>query len=264
MLAVTVFVALFGDVLAPYSATDVDPRQARLPPVFVEGGSTDHMLGTDRLGRDVLSRLMVGTRTTLQVALVVLAIGAVVGVLLGSLAGYLGGWSDRVVVGLVDIGLGFPAILLALVLAASVGSGFWVVALVIGFIAWPRFARQVRGEVMSLRGHDYVALARVAGASSMYIIVRHIFPNILNTVVVLATLLVGWAIIVEATLGFLGVGIPPPEPTWGNMIADGRTYAAELWWIALFPGLAITVVSLCFNLFGDWLRDILDPTLRNV
>jgi peptide/nickel transport system permease protein len=205
-----------------------------------------------------------GTRVSLQVAIVVIGIGAVVGVVLGSIAGYCGGWVDAMLMRFVDINLGFPAIVIALVLAAAVGPGFWIVTTVIAFIAWPRFARQVRAEVLAVKQHDFVALAKVAGASPLYIMTRHVLPNVVNSVVIVATLLIGWAIIVEATLSFLGVGIPPPTPTWGNMVADGRTYVAVLWWISLFPGIAITLVSLCFNLLGDWLRDLLDPRLRNI
>jgi peptide/nickel transport system permease protein len=264
ILTLTLVAAVFGEQLAPHSATAVDPRNGERPPAFVRGGTWDFPLGTDRLGRDVLSRLVVGTRYSLQVAAVVIAMGALVGVTLGSIAGFSGGWIDVLVMRLVDISLGFPAIVIALVLAASIGPGFWIVSLVIAFIAWPRFARQVRAEVLSIKEQDFVALARVAGASPFYTMVHHILPNILNSVVVVATLLIGWAIIVEATLSFLGVGIPLPTPTWGNMVSDGRTYVSTLWWISLFPGVAITLVSLGFNMFGDWLRDLLDPKLRNI
>jgi len=230
----------------------------------VRGGTWEFPLGTDNLGRDVLSRLLVGTRVSLEVAAAVIAIGALVGVAVGCLAGYHGGWIDSLIMRFVDINLGFPAIVIALVLAGRLGPGFWIVTLVIAFTAWPRFARQVQPEVLSIKERDFVTSARAAGATSLYILRRHILPNILNSVVVIATLLIGWAIIVEATLSFLGIGVPPPAPTWGNMVSDGRTYAASLWWISLFPGIAITLVSLCFNLFGDWLRDLLDPKLRNI
>jgi len=264
ILLITIFVALFGNVLAPHSPTAINPRIGERPPAFIAGGSWEYPLGTDRLGRDILSRLLVATRVSLQVSAMVILLGAAVGVTLGSIAGYSGGWIDTVIMRFVDINLGFPAIVVALVLAAAVGPGFWIVALVIGFIAWPRFARQVRAEVLSIRHRDFVALATVAGASSRYILWRHILPNVLNSVVIVGTVLVGWAIIVEATLSFLGVGIPPPTPTWGNMVADGRTYVGRLWWISLFPGIAITLVSLSLNLLGDWLRDLLDPKLRNI
>ena len=162
----------------------------------------------------------------------------------------------------VDASLTFPGILLALVLVASVGPGFWVVVLVLAFSVWPRFSRLVRAEVLAWKQRDFVALARVAGGRGFYITMKHILPNTLNSIVVMATLQIGWAIVIEATLGFLGVGIPPPTPTWGNIVADGRTYVASAWWISLFPGIAITVVVLSFNMLGDWLRDALDPTLR--
>jgi len=264
ILLITIFVAIFGGVLAPHSPTAINPRNGERPPAFVSGGTWEYPLGTDRLGRDIFSRLLVATRVSLQVAAVVILLGAAVGVALGSIAGYSGGWVDTVIMRFVDINLGFPAIVVALVLAAAIGPGFWIVAVVIGFIAWPRFARQVRAEVLTIRHRDFVALARVAGASPRYILCRHILPNVLNSVVIVGTVLIGWAIIVEATLSFLGVGIPPPTPTWGNMVADGRTYVGRLWWISLFPGIAITLVSLSLNLLGDWLRDLLDPRLRNI
>jgi peptide/nickel transport system permease protein len=190
ILVITIFVAIFGSALAPYSPTTVNPRNGERPPAFVNGGTWEHPLGTDRLGRDVLSRLLVATRLSLQVAAVVIVLGAVVGVVLGSIAGYSGGWIDTLIMRFVDINLGFPAIVVALILAASVGPGFWIVAIVIGFIAWPRFARQVRAEVLSIRNRDFVALAKVAGASPLYILVRHVLPNVLNSVVVVGTVLI--------------------------------------------------------------------------
>jgi len=258
------FLTVFGDLVAPHSPIAINPRYGELPPALLSGGSWKYPLGTDRQGRDVLSRILVGTRYSIAVAAAVTAIGGLMGSGLGILAGYRGGWVDMLIMRGVDASLTFPGILLALVLVASLGPGFWVVVIVLTFSVWPRFSRLVRAEALAWKQRGFVALARVAGAPAPYIIVRHILPNILNSIVVLATLQVGWAIVIEATLGFLGVGIPPPTPTWGNIVADGRTYIASAWWISVFPGIAITLVVLAFNMFGDWLRDALDPTLRQI
>jgi peptide/nickel transport system permease protein len=264
VLVLTVLVSAFADVIAPHSPVAINPRLGELPPVFMRGGTWTHPLGTDRQGRDVLSRVLVGTRYSVAVALTVTVIGGLFGSAVGVLAGYRGGWLDAFLMRGVDASLTFPGILLALVLVASVGPGFWVVVAVLAFSVWPRFARLVRAETLACKERDFVALARVAGGRGLYITRQHLLPNTLNGIVVLATLQIGWAIVIEATLGFLGVGIPPPTPTWGNLVADGRTYLSSAWWISVFPGIAITVVVLAFNLFGDWLRDALDPTLRQV
>lgn len=264
ILVLTVFLALFGGLVASHSPIAINPRDGELPPAFVSGGIWKYPLGTDRQGRDVLSRILVGTRYSIAVAVTVTVLGGLFGSAVGTLAGYRGGWVDALLMRAVDATLTFPGILLALVLVASLGPGFWVVVIVLAFNVWPRFSRLVRAEVLSCKQRDFVALARVAGARGFYITRKHILPNTLNSMVVLATLQIGWAIVIEATLGFLGVGIPPPTPTWGNIVADGRTYIASAWWISVFPGIAITVVVLAFNMFGDWLRDALDPTLRQV
>lgn len=264
ILAITVFLALFGHMLAPHSPIAINPREGERPPAFMSGGSWTYPLGTDRQGRDILSRILAGTKYSIAVAVTVTVIGGLLGTAVGTLAGYRGGWLDTLLMRAVDASLTFPGILLALVLVASVGPGFWVVVIVLAFSVWPRFSRLVRAEVLAWKQRDFVALARVAGGRGFYITMKHILPNTLNSIIVMATLQIGWAIVIEATLGFLGVGIPPPTPTWGNIIADGRTYVASAWWISLFPGIAITVVVLSFNMLGDWLRDALDPTLRQV
>jgi peptide/nickel transport system permease protein len=261
---VTLFLTVFGELVAPHSPIAINPREGERPPAFLAGGTWTYPLGTDRQGRDVLSRVMAGTRYSIAVAVTVTVLGGLFGSAIGTLAGYRGGWLDTLLMRAVDASLTFPGILLALVLVASVGPGFLVVVVVLAFGVWPRFSRLVRAEVLALKQRDFVALARVAGGRGLYITVSHILPNTLNSIVVLATLQIGWAIVIEATLGFLGVGIPPPTPTWGNIVADGRTYVSSAWWISLFPGLAITVVVLAFNMVGDWLRDVLDPTLRGM
>jgi len=264
IVLLTIAVAIGADWIVPHDPEAIDPINSLLPPFFVEGGSMEFLLGTDRLGRDVLSRILLGTRVSLGVAAVALVIGGVVGTVLGMIAGYRGGWLDALIMRLADTFLAFPSVLIALVLAVTVGPGFGVVALVLGLVLWARFARLVRGEVLSWKERDFVALARVAGARGGYILLHHLLPNITNSLVVLGTLQVGWAIVVEASLTFLGAGIPPPTPTWGGMVADGLDFVESAWWISVMPGLAILIVVFAFNLLGDWLRDHLDPQLRGV
>ena len=245
-------------------ANQIDLRYRYAEPWPLEGSSTAHLLGTDRLGRDLLSRMVMGARNSLAVAVSAILFAAVVGTTLGLIAGYLGRWADAVIMRCVDIMLSFPAILVALVFVVTVGASFWMVVSILALLLWAHFARLVRGEVLSWKERDFVALAKVAGASTARIIVTHIFPNIFNSVLVLATLQIGWAIVVESALSFLGAGIPPPEPTWGNLVAEGRDVLDSAWWISVFPGIAIMLVVLSFNLFGDWLRDVLDPKLRQL
>jgi peptide/nickel transport system permease protein len=264
IVLLTSVVAILAPAIAPHSAVDADLRSRGKPPVLLEGGSIEYPLGTDRQGRDILSRVIVGTRLSLSVAALSILVGSTVGTGLGLLAGYRGGWVDALIMRTVDITLAFPSILLALIFAVTVGPSFWVVVAVLGFILWARYARLVRGEVLAWKQRDFVALARMAGCSSLRIIVTHLFPNVVNSVVVLSTLQVGWAIVVEASLSFFGAGIPPPAPTWGGMVAEGRKYVETLWWVSVFPGIAIMLVVLSFNMFGDWLRDILDPQLRQL
>ena len=222
----------------------------------------EHLLGTDRLGRDIWSRIIVGARPSFVVALVTIAVGGVLGTCIGLVAGYFGGRVDAIVMRFADSAISFPLILLALLLAAVIGPGILTVVVAISLLLWARLARLIRGEVLSLKERDFVALARVAGVPWWRILLVHVLPNVLNLVVVLLTLDLGLVIGVEATLSFLGAGIPPPTPTWGQMVADGRTYVATAWWLSLFPGIAIALVILSFNLAGDWLRDYLDPRLR--
>lgn len=264
MVLMTVIVAVFADFMVLHDPLAINPSAALRAPVFIEGGSWTYPLGTDRLGRDVFSRIILGTQVSLSIALATIALGGVVGTVLGLVAGYRGGWVDALIMRSADGFLAFPSILLALVLAVTVGPSFWVVVIVLALVLWARFARLVRGDVLALKGRDFVLLAHVAGAGSFRIVLRHILPNVANTLMVLATLQVGWAIIVEASLTFLGAGIPPPTPTWGGMVSEGLDYIESAWWISTMPGLAILFVVFSYNLVGDWVRDVLDPQLRNI
>ena len=207
---------------------------------------------------------MYGARVSLTVAAFALLSGGLIGLAVGIIAGYLGGRVDSILMRVVDATLTFPTILIALLLAVSLGAGLRTIVIAITVIIWARFARVVRGEVLGVRARDFVSLARVHGCSSLRIMLVHIVPNVMNTFMVLLTLHIGFVIIVEASLSFLGAGIPPPTPSWGQMVADGRSHIASAWWLAVMPGAAIMLVVLAFNLFGDWLRDWLDPRLRQV
>jgi peptide/nickel transport system permease protein len=228
-------------------------------------GSSKFLLGTDHLGRDVLSRVIYGARISLIVSIVTLAVGGSIGVTMGLAAGWYGGIVDEALMRLVDIKLAIPLILIALVLVITLGQSLWIIVTVLCLFIWPRFARQVRGEVLQLKHMDYVSLAKVSGASTARILFIHIFPGTINTLIVVATLQVGIVILLESTLSFLGAGVPPPTPAWGSMVSDGRDkLAGGVWWISTFPGVAIMVTVMSLNLFGDWLRDTLDPRLRQL
>ena len=236
----------------------------RLEVVIREAGSSKFLLGTDHLGRDILSRIVHGARISLILALVTLGVGGTVGVLLGLLSGWYGGWLDELIMRLVDIILSLPLILVTLVAVVVVGQSLEMIVAVLSLWIWPRFARMMRGEVLRIKPLDYVAMARVCGASTLRIMFIHVFPGTINTLIVVATLQVGIVILVEATLSFLGAGVPPPTPAWGSMVADGRDRLVDGWWIATIPGLAIMLTVMSLNQFGDWLRDTLDPRLRQL
>jgi len=264
VIAVLALVAVLAPLIATHSPTEQSLPDKLRPPAWQEGGSTKHLLGTDLLGRDVFSRLVYGARVSLTVAMFALLSGGLIGLAIGILAGYAGGRTDSALMRIVDATLTFPTILIALVLAVSLGAGLGTIVLAITVIIWARFARVVRGEVLTVKTRDFVALARVHGCSHVRIMAIHIVPNVLNTFMVLMTLHIGFVIIVEASLSFLGAGIPPPTPSWGQMVADGRSHIASAWWLSALPGAAIMLVVLSFNLFGDWLRDWLDPRRRQV
>jgi peptide/nickel transport system permease protein len=264
IITVLVLVAVFAPLIAPYSPTEQSLPEKLRPPAWQERGSTAHLLGTDGLGRDMLSRLVYGARVSLTAAACALLVGGAVGLTIGIVAGYAGGRVDATLMRIVDATLSFPTILIALLLAVSLGQGLRTIVIAIALIIWARFARVVRGEVLGVKTRDFVALARVHGCSGLRIMGVHILPNVMNTFMVLLTLHIGFVIIVEASLSFLGAGIPPPTPSWGQMVADGRSLIASAWWVSVIPGVAIMLMVLAFNLFGDWLRDWLDPRLRQV
>ncbi|WP_378941303.1 ABC transporter permease [Paracoccus sp. R86501] len=263
LLTVFIIPAFFADLIAPHDPYAPD-LTARLQPPVLFGGTWDHALGTDRLGRDILSRILHGAWYVLAVSMIGIAVGVVLGTTLGLIAGYARGWFDGLVMRLVNISLALPAMLLALALAAAIGASFLSVVIVVGFALWAYFARQVRAEVMLLRRSDFVARSQVAGSSHARILFRHILPNVTNTIVVLATLQVGIAIMLDASLSFLGIGIPRPTPTWGLLVSDGRDFIATDWWISFFPGLAILLTVMSANMLGDWLRERLDPRQRQI
>lgn len=264
IIILMVLTAVLADVLTPYSPVNISLPERLRPPFWEQGGSLAHPLGTDPMGRDLLTRLIYGARVSLLVGFLGLFLGGGVGAALGLIAGYAGGRVDTFLMRLTDTTLSFPIILLAILFVVILGGSLLIVVFAIALVLWARFARVIRGEVLSIRERDFVAQARIAGSSPRRIILVHLLPNVLNTLVVLLSLQVGWVIIVEASLSFLGAGVPPPTPTWGSMIAEGRNYIASAWWVSFFPGLAILVTVLAFNLFGDWLRDALDPTLRQL
>ena len=228
------------------------------------GGSWTYILGTDLQGRDVLTRVIHGTRPSLIVSVIAILVAGSIGTTIGLIAGFRGGLADAILMRLTDIVLSMPLILIAVVVAAITQPSLQNIIIIIGLLLWPRFARQVRGEALALKQQDFVARAVVAGSSGLRISVKHILPNIVPSLLVISTLQVGYVILLEGSLSFLGVGVPPPQPAWGLMIADGRGLLATAWWTALFPGIAMALTVLSVNLFGDWLRDKLDPRLRQI
>ena len=264
IIVIIVFTSIFAPLLTSHSTTKPSLADRLTPPVWQEGGTWEHPLGTDALGRDLGTRLMYGGRVSLMVAMLTLLIGGGIGTAIGLISGYFGGRIDAVLMRSADSTLAFPIILFAILLVVAIGANMGNVILAIALVLWARYARVIRGEVLSLKERDFIARARVAGCSHLRIVVFHLFPNTVNTLLVLLTLQVGWVIIVEASLSFLGAGIPPPTPAWGSMVSSGREYVDTAWWVSALPGIAIMLTVVAFNLFGDWLRDTLDPKLRQV
>ena len=263
LLVVLIIPALLAPWIAPHDPYAGGLGQRLRPPVWA-GGSWDHVLGTDRAGRDVFSRILYGARVSIVISLAAIVAGGFIGTALGLIAGYYRGWIEVVIMRLVDISLALPSVLVALALAAALGPSFGTVIVIVALLLWAVFARQIRGSTLAIREMDYIARAKVAGCSDLRIITVEILPNVANTLIVLVTLQVGFVILLEAALSFLGVGVPRPVPAWGLLVADGRELVVVAWWVAMFPGLAILLTVLSLNLLGDWLRDRLDPKLRQV
>lgn len=261
-LLIVIAITLLAPVLAPYTAGEQNAVRTQLPPFSTSTTGTYHLLGTDALGRDLLSRMMYGGRISLLVGVTVVAVAGLVGVPLGLLSGFFGNWIDTVIMRLVDIQLAVPFILLAIAIMAVLGTGLWNVIFVLGLSGWVGYARIVRGTVLSLREQPFIESARCIGLSNWRLVLRHLLPNVWTPVIILATQGVGGAILAESSLTFLGLGISPLIPTWGSMIADGRNYLTTAWWISAFPGLVLTSTVLAIYFLGDGLRDILDPRLR--
>jgi peptide/nickel transport system permease protein len=265
ILVVLLLVAVFAEFIAPHDPEVGSLGQRFKPPAWSPGGTTEYLLGTDHIGRDVLSRLIFGARVSIMVGFTAVIFAGIVGTALGILSGYLGGWVDQVIMRVTDTWLALPALTFAIFLAAIVGPSEFNIIIILGAVYWTRYARVIRGEVLSLKERDFVRLAIVANCTKWTIMRRHLLPNVLNTAIVLATLMLGVVIVSEAALSFLGVGVPPPKPAWGLMLADGKKgLMAGYWWLTVFPGVCIVLMVLAANLLGDWLRVKLDPQLRQL
>ena len=265
LLGLLIFVAVFANVLAPHDPEVGSLGERFRPPVWQQGGSEKFFLGSDHLGRDVLSRLIFGARVSVVVGFTAVLVAGVVGTLLGILSGYIGGWVDQVIMRITDTWLALPALTFAIFLAAVVGPSEMNIVIILGLVYWTRYARVIRSEVLSLKERDFVRLAIVAGCSKRTIMRRHILPNVLNSAIVLGTLMLGVVVVTEAALSFLGVGVPPPKPAWGLMLADGKKgLMAGYWWLTVLPGCCIMLMVLSANLLGDWLRVKFDPQLRQL
>jgi peptide/nickel transport system permease protein len=256
VITVMVLMAFSAPYLAPYDPIRIDLKARLSPP------SKDHIFGTDELGRDILSRIMYGARISLRIGVLVILISGGLGALIGGVSGYVGKGSDNIIMRLMDVILSFPPLVLAMALAAAMGPNLNNAILAVAFVMIPKFARMVRGEALVVKEKQYIAAARASGAGSMWIIVHHVVPNCLSSVIVLATLILGETILIAASLSFIGLGAQPPSPEWGAMISVGRKFLMDQWWYATFPGLFILLTVIGFNIFGDALRDILDPRIR--
>ncbi len=264
IIVVFILAAILADIVTVHDAYKVKLPDRLIPPFWAEGGSLSHPFGTDPLGRDILTRMIFGARVAIIIAGAALTVGGGFGTLVGLTAGFYGGKIDTLLMRLADITLAFPLILFAILMVMVLGPSMMNVIVAISLVLWARYARVIRGEVLALMQRDFIARARVTGASDLRIMFRHLLPNVMPTLIVLLTLQVGWVIIVEASLSFLGAGIPPPTPAWGSMLADGREYVSTAWWVTTAPGVAIMLVVLAFNLSGDWLREKLDPKQRSI
>lgn len=264
ILLVVILTGIFASWLSPHNPIEGELSEALRPPFWEQGGSMDYILGTDQQGRDMLSRIIHGSRVSLVIGFMVVVLAGALGTVVALLAGYLGGKVDAVLMRVTDAILSMPFVLIAILLAAIFGSGLTNIIIILALTGWTNYARILRGEVLTMREADFVKLAVVDGCGQLRIMVQHIFPNVMNTLIVLSSLNLGRVIIAESSLSFLGIGVTPPTPAWGLMLADGRSYISSAWWLVTFPGLALLLTVLAVNLLGDWLRDALDPRLRQI
>ncbi len=265
ILVVIIFSAIFANLVAPYDPETGDPKDRNRPPFWQQRGSLEYPLGTDHVGRDVLSRLIYGSRVSLIVAFMAVCVAGVLGTSLGILSGFFGGTLDEILMRITDGWLAFPAMFTAILMAMLLGPGVQNIVIVLGVVYWTRYARVIRGEVLSLRERDFVHLAMTAGCSKLRIMWKHILPNVISTAIVLGTLQLGLVVVMEASLTFIGVGVPPPKPAWGLMLSEGREgLMAGYWWTSVFPGLGIVFLVMAANFLGDWLRVRLDPWLKQL
>lgn len=262
LLIVIVFAAIAAPLVAPHDPTAQSLRLRLKPPVWQEGAEPGYWLGTDALGRDMLSRMIYGARISLVVGICAVLLQGVIGVIVGLLAGYFGRWIDNVLMRIADVQQSIPFLILAVALAAVVRPSLSNIILVLGVSGWVTYGRVVRSQVLSVRELEFIEAARALGSGHLRIIVRHVLPNVMPSITVIGTLTVSTMILAEASLSFLGMGVPPPEPTWGGMVADGRNYISTAWWVSILPGVLIFITVLSINLVGDRLREVLDPTLR--
>ncbi|MFA1820106.1 ABC transporter permease [Virgibacillus oceani] len=254
-----IFIAIFANMLTPYDPTEINAVNALIPPVWQDGGSFQHILGTDNLGRDVLSRVLVGSRISLIVGVFSVVLAGIIGMIIGLISGYYGGLIDNILMRIVDSFLSIPSILFVLVLLAVFNPSVGGLIVVIGITNWVMYARMARGEVLSIKERDFVKASKSIGTKDSIIIIKHILPNAIPSFIVISALSVATTIILESSLSFLGLGIQPPDISWGSMLTDGRDYMTTHWWLSTFPGLAITITVLGIMFLGDWLRDVLDP-----
>ena len=260
IIGLTIILAIFAPLIAPHDPRGQDLLNTRVAPFE----NPSYILGTDFVGRDVLSRVIHGARTSAFVSVVALGAGVAIGTVLGLVSGYTGRWVDSVIMRITDAVMGFPSLLVAMMIIVIMSAGITSIIIAVAATTWAGIARMIRGEVLAIRDKDFVTLAQIAGVSPPVIIWRHVFPNVVNTLMVMTSLLVGQVILLEASLSYLGLGLAPGEPAWGIMVAEGRQVLTQSWWISLFPGIAITIVVMAFNYLGDWLRDVLDPRLRRI
>ena len=263
VLVSVIAAALLAPVVAPYSPEEQSLLKRLQPPAWLPDGEREYLLGTDQLGRDILSRILWGARISLAIGFFAVIIGSAFGSMMGLMAGYFGGWIDELISTLSDMQLAMPFILLAITLIAVLGPSEPNLIILVGISGWMTYARVCRSVVISLREREFVQAVRALGGKDGRIMLKHILPNILSPIVVLATLDLARLVILESTLSFLGLGVQPPKPSWGGMLGEGRDYLSDAWWIATFPGLAIMLTTLAISRGGDWVRDVLDPTLRS-